>query len=66
MGDLIENTIHEEGFDCDYARQGWIQARDGHEQNSLSQSVNMAVEEGFTDWTQITPDEVRKRTGMEV
>ena len=30
-GDMIENTIQEEGFDCDYSRQGWIQVRDGHE-----------------------------------
>ncbi|MCH2661827.1 FAD-dependent oxidoreductase, partial [bacterium] len=26
--DLVEQTIREEGYDCDYARNGWIQARD--------------------------------------
>lgn len=64
--DLVEETIREEGFDCHYAREGWVQAREGDEQDSLAASVRMTVAEGLTDWTQITPDEAEKRTGMKV
>lgn len=65
-GDLIEQTIREERFDCDYARQGWVQARDSDQQASLADSVRMAQETGTTDWTSIRPDEVERRTGMHV
>ena len=64
--DLIEQTILHEGFDCDYAREGWVQARDGQEQQQLAESVQMALDSGFTDWTSIEPDEVLHRTGMTV
>ena len=65
-GDLVEQTIRDEGFDCDYARQGWVQARDAEEQRSLAESVRLAQETGTIDWTSITPEEVRRRTGMQV
>ena len=65
-GDLVEQTIRDEGFDCDYAREGWVQARDEDAQDSLGDSVRMAVENGFTDWTSISPEEVKRRTGMTV
>lgn len=65
-GDLVERTIRDEGFDCDYARQGWVQARDADQQQSLAESVGLAKETGMTDWTSITPEEVRERTGMQV
>lgn len=65
-GDLVEQTIRDEGFDCDYAREGWVQARDENAQESLAESVRMAVESGFTDWTSISPEEVKRRSGMTV
>ncbi|MBM4002482.1 MAG: FAD-binding oxidoreductase [Planctomycetes bacterium] len=65
-GDLIERTIRDEQFECDYSRQGWVQARDATQQQSLAESVRLAQETGMTDWTSITPEEVRKRTGMRV
>jgi glycine/D-amino acid oxidase-like deaminating enzyme len=65
-GDLIEQTIRRDGFDCDYARQGWVQARDADQQNTLAASVRTALDTGLTDWTSITPDEVKRRTGMTV
>jgi len=65
-GDMVEQTVRDEGFNCDYAREGWVQARDEHEQASLAESVQMALDSGYTDWTSITPDEVRRRTGMNV
>ena len=64
--DLIEQTIRKEGFDCDYARAGWVQARDPDQQLSLAESVRMARETGTADWTSIPPDEVERRTGMHV
>ncbi len=64
--DLIEQTIKSEGFDCDYVRAGWVQARGGSEQQTLSESVTMAAESGCTDWVSISPDEVLEKSGMQV
>ena len=64
--DMIEQTIQEEGFDCDYAREGWVQAADADAQTALEESVKMALASGYTDWTSITPEEVHGRTGMNV
>lgn len=65
-GDMVEDTVRVEGFDCHYAREGWVQARDEHEQESLAASVQMGIEDGCADWIRITPEEVEKRTGMKV
>ncbi|MDA1054374.1 MAG: FAD-dependent oxidoreductase, partial [Planctomycetota bacterium] len=65
-GDLVEQTIRSEGFDCDYARQGWVQARDADQQEMLAESVRTALDTGLTDWTSVAPDEVTRRTGMTV
>lgn len=65
-GDMVEQTVRDEGFDCDYARRGWVQARNEREQTSLAESVQMALGSGYTDWTSITPEEVERRTGMKV
>jgi glycine/D-amino acid oxidase-like deaminating enzyme len=62
--ELIEETVRNEGFDCDYHREGWVQARDPDQQGALAESVRMATETGMTDWTSIRPDEVERRTGM--
>lgn len=67
--DLIEKTIQEEGFDCDYSRSGWVQAQDPDDpkgQQALKDSVQMAAKSGFTDWVSISPDEVMERSGMQV
>lgn len=65
-GDMIERTIRDEGFDCDYAREGWVQARDAYQQDSLLESVEMGMKSGFNDWTNISPDKVREVSGMSV
>ena len=65
-GDLVEETIRREGFDCDYSRQGWVQARDADQQAALAESVRTAIDTGLTDWTSITPEEIQRRTGMAV
>ena len=62
--DLIEKTIRCEGFDCDYARAGWIQGQEADKQESLQNSVKMALDSGFADWTQITPAEALEKSGM--
>ena len=64
--DLIEKTIQEESFDCNYARAGWVQTRTAAEQSSLAESISLATENGYNDWTSITPQEVLKKTGMRV
>ena len=64
--DLIETTIRDEEFDCDYVRAGWVQERDAAGQASLQESVRMALDSGFSDWTDITPDDAREKTGMDL
>ena len=65
-GDLVENTVREEGFACDYAREGWVQGCEAHQQTTLQAAVRMAMESGFTDWTEIDPAQVKERSGMNV
>jgi glycine/D-amino acid oxidase-like deaminating enzyme len=65
-GDMVEQTIIEENFDCDYAREGWVQATDEEDQTKLADSVKMAIDTDFTDWTSITPEKVKELTGMNV
>ena len=64
--DLIEQTIHQEQIDCQFHRAGWIQARTANEQAALSESVQMASEFDCPDWTTMTPEEVREKSGMQV
>lgn len=64
--DLIENTVREERFDCDYVRAGWVQVREVAEQHALAESVQMAIESGYTDWTALGPDEAHRRSGIRV
>lgn len=64
--DLVEQTIQAEGFDCDYHREGWVQAAAAEGQAALEESVKMALESGNTDWMSIGPEEVFERTGMRV
>jgi len=64
--DLIEQTIREEGFDCDYERNGWIQARDDVDQLALRESIAAGERVGFDDWTSLSPEQVWEKGGMVV
>ena len=64
--DLIAKTIEAEGFNCDYASEGWVQGADAAKQAGLDASVLMAQDTGFTDWSKLTPQQVLKKSGMHV
>ncbi len=64
--ELIEHTIREEGFDCDYVREGWVQARTADEQHLLEESVRMGQEHGFTDWVKLSAQEATEKTGANI
>jgi glycine/D-amino acid oxidase-like deaminating enzyme len=64
--DLIEQVIEEEGFACDYTRNGWIQARDEADQLALEESIEAGKVAGFDDWTSLSPEEVWEKGGMRV
>ena len=64
--ELTERIIQEEAFDCDYARLGWVNAREGQFQDKLRDSIRYAREAGFDDWTGIEPEEVLRLGGMRV
>ena len=63
--DMIESTIRDEGYDLDYARQGWVQAQWGSAQEELDESVRLGEEAGFDDWVKISAQQVMEMTGME-
>ena len=62
--DLIERTIAEEHFDCDYHREGWVQVQEADQQAWLDESVRLAAEAGATDWTRISSAEVQAKCGL--
>ena len=53
--DMIERTIKEEGFECEYTRQGWVQGQEVETQAALEESVRVGREAGFDDWDRIKP-----------
>lgn len=65
-GGMIEKTIEEEGINCDYHRKGWIQGCQIEDQAALMESVRLGQETGFDDWTTISPEEAKRRGGMNV
>jgi glycine/D-amino acid oxidase-like deaminating enzyme len=64
--EMIAETVKAEGFDCDYTRNGWIQLRDASQQATLDQSLQLTQQEGFLDWTRITPERIRELAGGRV
>lgn len=64
--ELIEATIRDEGFECDYERNGWIQARDDADQLALRESIEAGETAGYGDWTCLTPEQVLEKGGMTV
>ena len=64
--DLIEETVRTEGYDCDYARNGWIQARDAGDQPGLEESIAAGAVAGFDDWTSMSAGDVLEKGGMKV
>ncbi len=64
--DMIEQTIRDEKFDVDYARNGWVQERLADQQEALSESVRDGHRHGFTDWIAIDPQRAHQESGMNV
>jgi len=64
--DLIEQTVRDEGFDVDYARNGWVQERRADQQDALAESVREAARTGNHDWISIDPERVSQESGMRV
>ena len=62
--DLVAQTVEQEGYECDYSRTGWIQARGEELQDALSESVEAGKRFGFDDWTTISPGDALERGGM--
>ncbi len=62
--ELIEKTIKDEGIECDYERNGWVQACEFEDQSALMESVRLGQDAGFDDWTTISPEEALRRGGM--
>lgn len=63
-GDMIEETIKEEGFEVEYARVGWVQGQTKETQYYLNKSVQESYEHGFDDWDKVEPKQVLEMSGM--
>lgn len=63
---LIEETIRSEGYECDYVRNGWIQAMDEGGQKGLEESIQAGAEAGLDDWGSLSVAETLERGGMRV
>jgi len=64
--EMIAETIAREGIECDYARNGWVQAPGRHGVAALDTSTQMARETGFCDWIKITSQEAFERSGIRI
>ena len=64
--EMIEKTIIDEGFDCDYSKNGWIQPYSEKNQDNLQHSINEGLEAGFDDWTKINPEEALSLSGIRI
>ncbi len=64
--DLIEKTIAAEGYDCDYARNGWIQIADERDQGALEESLHLDWRSGFDDRKIILPAEALNLGGIKL
>ncbi|MBI3922528.1 MAG: FAD-binding oxidoreductase [Armatimonadetes bacterium] len=62
--ELIEQTIREEGIECEYQRRGWVQATERDRLDRLEDSVRMAERTGFNDWVKITREEAFEISGI--
>ena len=60
----VHRTIEKEGIQCDYTRRGWVQATDSDHLESLQNSVRLAQDSGFNDWTKISSTEAFERSGI--
>lgn len=64
--DIVERTIRDEGFDCDYTREGWVQERSAEEQPALEETMRAGRENGFDDWDRLTAAEASSKTGARI
>jgi len=64
--ELIQQTVLAEGFDVDYARNGWVQERLADQQDDLAESVEAGKRFGHQDWIKIDPARVLRESGMQV
>ncbi len=62
--DLIAETITREGFDCDYYRNGWVEATEDDMLEVMEESVTIGRDTGFDDRTIISTEQVTEKTGI--
>lgn len=62
--DLIEQTVRNEGFECDYVRAGYISGSD--DAAELAKSVRLGRQAGFDDYTTIAAEEAKILGGIKL
>jgi hypothetical protein len=61
---MIEQTIADEGIDCDYVKKGWVGAAGEKDADKPLAAQRMGEETGFTDWIRISAEEAMERAGI--
>ena len=61
--DLVEQTVREEAFDCNYKREGKIESIAPGHYDQLKQAVKIGEETGYDDWKMLTPQTVKQKAG---
>ena len=61
---MIEQTIKDEGIECDYVKKGWVWTTDDEGKDKPLVAQRMGEETGFTDWISISKEEAMEKAGI--
>lgn len=61
---MIEQTIRNEGIECDYVKKGWVWTTSEEDKNKPFKAQQMGEEMGFTDWISISKEEAMEKAGI--
>jgi len=62
--EMIEQTIKEEGIECDYVRKGWVWITDGRDPGKPEMAHRMGQAAGFSDFVRISSQEAFEKCGL--
>ena len=61
---MIEQSIKDEGIECDYVKKGWVWTTDDEGKDKPLAAQRMGEETGFTDWISISKEEAMEKAGI--
>ena len=61
---MIEETVKNEGIECDYVKKGWVWTTDEDSKDKPLAAQRMGEDTGFTDWIRISKEEAMEKAGI--